>query len=209
MHVEGRILRTFATGAVAIAMPLALTGQAAAAPFTPDLSGIPDLPGVGSIHEKVEGAAAHAALQALTASPKLSDVADEHTPFFYTAPTIGCGPSAPVTVTMAPSTNPVVHGDAVSFQALSAHPGVVTTSLLSVAWINTTTGASGIDALDETTAGGYPSLSTTVHTGSGTVVAAMFGTVNYATAACHVLPTVGSFYVPEEGPLPAEVAARK
>lgn len=209
VHVEGRILRTLAASVIGITIPIAMPGQVAATPFTPDLSGIPDLPGVETIHDKVEGAAAHAALRALTASPELTDVADEHTPFFYTAPTVGCGTSAPVTVTMAPSTNPVVRADEVSFQALSAYPGVVTSSLLNVAWINTTTGASGIDALDGTTAGGYPSLSTTVPTGSGTVVAAIFGAVNYATAVCHVLPTVGSFFVPDEGPLPAEIAARK
>ncbi|MFD4367832.1 hypothetical protein [Rhodococcus sp. NPDC058521] len=201
MDVQGWTRRALAAATVGIAMTLATAGPAAAGPA---ISGLDDL------GEKADSAPARIAIEALTASSALSDVADEYTPFFYTAPTIGCGTTAPVTMTMASATtgpSAAVSANEVSFQALSAYPGVVTASGLSVVWLNTTTGASGINALDGTTEGGYPSLAKTVHTGAGTVVAALFGSVNYATAVCHVLPTVGSFFVPEEGPLPAEAAA--
>ena len=99
-----------------------------------------------------------------------------------------------------------VKANEISFQALSAYPGVVKSSGLNVAWINTNTGASGILPLDGVTEGGYPALNKVVTTGPGTVVASIFGSVGYTNATCYVLPTVGSFFVPEEGPLPAEAA---
>lgn len=198
MDIRGAVLRTLTTVVVGTAITAGISGPATA---TPSATGVP---GFETLDEEADSEPARAALQVLAMSPELDDVADEHTPFFYTAPTVGCGTAAPVTMTIASAP-----ANTVSFQALSAYPGVVTASGLNVAWINTTTGASGFDALDGTTEDGYPSLSTVADTGSGTVLAAIFGTVNYATAACHVPPTVGSFFVPEEGPMPAEAAATR
>lgn len=196
MDVRGVVLRTVTAVIVGTTITACISATATAAPST---TGVP---GFETLDEEADSEPARTALQVLAMSPDLDDVADEHTPFFYTAPTFGCGAAAPVTLTMASAS-----ANTVSFQALSAYPGVVTASGLNVVWINTTTGASGFDALDGTTEDGYPSLSAVADTGSGTVLAAIFGTVNYATAACHVLPTVGSFFVPEEGPMPAEAAA--
>ncbi|MFE3617753.1 hypothetical protein ACFXOT_36735, partial [Streptomyces anulatus] len=39
--------------------------------------------------------------------------------------------------------------------------------------------------------------SKTVHSGAGTVVASMWGTIDYAGARCVMTPTVGTFVVPD------------
>ncbi|QNG21209.1 hypothetical protein G4H71_03415 [Rhodococcus triatomae] len=187
-----------------LSAPLALSGAAHAAPED-------TAPGLADLREQTDGdQAARDAVDALAASTVLGDIAGEYTPFFYSAPTIGCGTFAPVTMTMASATtgpSAEIRADEVNFQALSAYPGVVTASGLNVAWLNTATGASGVAPLDGTTDGGYPSLAKVVPTGSGTVVASIFGSVSYTNATCHVLPTVGMFFVPEEGPLPADHVA--
>nr|GLK41639.1 hypothetical protein GCM10017611_85150 [Rhodococcus wratislaviensis] len=195
--------RTIAAATVGIAATFGLSGTAAAEPATPDV------PGLAELRTQADKPEERAAVEALATSTVLHDVAGAYTPFLYTAPTVGCGTVAPVTLTLASgTTGPTaeVKADEISFQALSAYPGVVKSSGLNVAWINTTTGASGILPLDGVTDGGYPALNKVVTTGPGTVVASIFGTVGYTNATCYVLPTVGSFFVPEEGPLPAEAA---
>lgn len=194
--------RTIATATVGIAA-FGLAGTAAADPATPDV------PGLAELRTQAVGPEEKTAVEALATSTVLRDVAGENTPFFYTAPTVGCGTLAPVTLTLASgTTGPTaeVKAHEISFQALSAYPGVVKSSGLNVAWINTSTGGSGILPLDGLTEDGYPALNKVVATGAGTVVASIFGTVDYTSATCYVLPTVGSFFVPEEGPLPAEAA---
>ncbi|KAF0962216.1 hypothetical protein MLGJGCBP_04679 [Rhodococcus sp. T7] len=194
--------RTIAVATVGIAA-FGLAGTAAADPATPDV------PGLAELRTQADKPEEKAAVEALATSTVLRDVAGENTPFFYTAPTVGCGTVAPVTLTLASgTTGPTaeVKAHEISFQALSAYPGVVRSSGLNVAWINTSTGGSGILPLDGLTADGYPALNKVVATGAGTVVASIFGTVDYTSATCYVLPTVGSFFVPEEGPLPAEAA---
>ncbi|MDF3304005.1 hypothetical protein ACWEK5_22730 [Rhodococcus koreensis] len=194
--------RTIATATVGIAA-FGLAGTAAADPATPDV------PGLAELRTQADEPEEKAAVEALATSTVLRDVAGENTPFFYTAPTVGCGTLAPVTLTLASgTTGPTaeVKAHEISFQALSAYPGVVKSSGLNVAWINTSTGGSGILPLDGLTEDGYPALNKVVATGAGTVVASIFGTVDYTSATCYVLPTVGSFFVPEEGPLPAEAA---
>ena len=194
--------RTIATATVGIAA-FGLAGTAAADPATPDV------PGLAELRTQAVGPEEKTAVEALATSTVLRDVAGENTPFFYTAPTVGCGTLAPVTLTLASgTTGPTaeVKAHEISFQALSAYPGVVKSSGLNVAWINTSTGGSGILPLDGLTEDGYPALNKVVATGAGTVAASIFGTVDYTSATCYVLPTVGSFFVPEEGPLPAEAA---
>ncbi|NLG54812.1 MAG: hypothetical protein GX542_04060 [Rhodococcus sp.] len=185
-----------------VAAPFAFAGSAHA---TPEPAQVGDLR-EQSAHDQ----AAADAVDALAMSSMFGTIAGELTPFFYSAPTVGCGTVAPVTMTMASAVtgpSPDLDSNEVSFQALSAYPGVVSASGLSVAWINTSTGLSGITPLDGTTDGGYPTLSKIVETGSGTVLAAIYGSVGYIDATCHVLPTVGMFYVPDEGPLPADQVA--
>ncbi|MFZ2178335.1 MAG: hypothetical protein WAW17_30785 [Rhodococcus sp. (in: high G+C Gram-positive bacteria)] len=195
--------RTIAATAVGIAAAVGLPGIAGA-------DETPEVPGLAELRAEADTPEATAAVEALATSGELRDVAGPYTPFFYTAPTVGCGTVAPVTLTMASgSTGPSaeIKPGEISFQALSAYPGVVQSSGLNVAWINTSTGGSGILPLDGTTEGGYPSLSKLVVTGPGNVVASIFGSVGYTSANCFVLPTVGLFQVPDAGPLPSEAAA--
>ncbi|NLU83926.1 hypothetical protein HCA44_14185 [Rhodococcus sp. HNM0569] len=197
--------RTAATLAIGIAAAASTAATATAAPAENpgESTAVTDL--WAQAHEPQQ----RDAIEALATSPVLADVAGEFTPFLYTAPTVGCGTFAPVTMTMASATtgpSAEVRAREINFQALSAYPGVVSRSGLNVAWLNTATGASGIAPLDGTTVGGYPSLSKVVETGAGTVVASIFGSVDYTNATCHVLPTVGAFLVPDEGPLPSETA---
>ncbi|EOM77347.1 hypothetical protein DW322_17910 [Rhodococcus rhodnii] len=197
------ILRSVATSAAVLAAAAFAAPVAGAQPA----AGASEPAAVTELRESADLPQEKDAVEALTRFAGLSDVAGTLTPFFYTAPTIGCGTFAPVTMTLASAQTGPAAGIGVrevNFQALSAYPGVVQGSGLSVAWLNTATGASGIEPLDGTTEGGYPSLSKLVHTGSGTVVAAIFGSVAYSNATCHVLPTVGSFFVPDEGPMPSE-----
>ncbi len=121
--------------------------------------------------------------------------------FMYPAPTLGCGVgSTPATVTLALAQAgpnfpipPWIERGQMRFQALPGHVDVPKTSDLSVAWFNLATFKGGIVKLDDNI-GGIPTLSKTVPTGQGTVLAAMFGGVTYAGGAnCFALPTVGSF----------------
>ncbi|SLJ27055.1 Uncharacterised protein [Mycobacteroides abscessus subsp. abscessus] len=77
-----------------------------------------------------------------------------------------------------------------------------------VAWVNVNNGRSGIDALDDRTEYGLPSLSKTVASGPGTVIASMWGVIGYPGAHCVMTPTVGTFTVPDAPapPAPAEPA---
>lgn len=124
-------------------------------------------------------------------------------PFMYPAPTLGCAiADNPATVTLATAQSgpnfplpPWVDKGQLRFQALPGHIGIPETSGLSVAWFNLTTFQSGTVSLDEKLPVlDTPLLSKVVDTGEGTVLAAMFGTVDYVGGTtCTVIPTVGSF----------------
>jgi hypothetical protein len=134
-----------------------------------------------------------------TALPELGVTVAQ--PFFYPSPTLGCGiAGAPGTVTIAtaqagpnfPIPPWIERGD-LRFQALPGYIGVPTASNLSVAWINLSTLKGGIDPLDDVLLG-VPTMSKTVKSGQGIVLAALFGSVTYSSgASCFALPTVGSF----------------
>ncbi|UFS93370.1 hypothetical protein [Nocardia huaxiensis] len=127
------------------------------------------------------------------------------TPFGYAAPTIGCGSNLPFTMTVASAVSGVDGPDVglagppgtLRFQAAPAHSGMPLASGLSVAWLNVANGRSGIHGLDELTEYNLPALSKTVDTGAGTVVASLWGTIDYPGSRCVVFPTVGLFTVPE------------
>ncbi|NEW40327.1 hypothetical protein GV794_03760 [Nocardia cyriacigeorgica] len=146
---------------------------------------------------------------------KLRDINGSFAPFAYPAPTFGCGVNGLVTTIIGagtangPSANIGVNSapGTLMFHATPAHSGVPLSSGLVVAWVNINNGASGIDMLDERTELGTPALAKTVNSGPGTVLASMWGTIDYPGARCVMMPTVGTFSVAEQPvqlPPPAE-----
>ncbi|WP_459547785.1 hypothetical protein [Nocardia sp. X0981] len=140
-----------------------------------------------------------------------------YTPFVYAAPTFGCGSNGPITTIIAagtangPSANLGGTPGTLTFHATPGHSGIPQASGLVTAWINIDNGRSGLTVLDDITEFGTPSLSKTVDSGPGTVLASMWGTINYPGALCVMTPTVGMFPVPERPvttpePQPAPVA---
>ncbi|WP_147123904.1 hypothetical protein, partial [Nocardia neocaledoniensis] len=147
----------------------------------------------------------------MVGSDTLRDISAQFIPFSYAAPTFGCGSNGPITTIIAAATfegpgprteTSLTPGD-IRFSASPRHTGFALSSGLNVAWVNVNTGQSGIVPLDDLTEFGSPSLSKTVHSGAGTVVASMWGTIDYPGARCVMTPTVGTFVVPD---LPVEPA---
>ncbi|WP_068068054.1 hypothetical protein [Nocardia xishanensis] len=217
--MNGRtIARVAATVTSLVGAVLPLTGPAAAAPdATIDQA-------VTQLTERAgTDPAARAGVDALGSYVKLVDVAELRdiagawAPFAYAAPTFGCGSNGPITTIIAAGTtqgsNPD-HGASpepgtLRFSATPSHSGAPLNSGLVVAWLNVNNGLSGIDALDDMTEFNLPTLSKTVHTGPGTVIASMWGVIGYPGAHCVMTPTVGTFVVPEApvaAPAPAAPA---
>ncbi|MFE3541889.1 hypothetical protein ACFXK0_02820 [Nocardia sp. NPDC059177] len=155
------------------------------------------------------GVDALASFTSLVGADALQDVSAQFTPFTYAAPTFGCGSNGPITTIIAAATYEgpgprtelsLTPGD-IRFSASPRHTGIPLSSGLSVAWVNVNTGHSGIVALDDQTEYHSPSLSKTVHTGAGTVIASMWGSIDYPGARCVMTPTVGTFVIPD---LPVE-----
>ncbi|MFG1791579.1 hypothetical protein [Nocardia sp. NPDC049149] len=159
---------------------------------------------------------AQTGVAALTQYTKLADVAalrqvtTAFTPFAYAAPTFGCGSLGPITTIIAAASTDAegnsqdlnVAPGTLRFSATPAHPGTPLASGLAVAWLNVNNGASGIDTLDDITEYGLPSLSKTVRSGPGTVIASMWGIIDYPFAHCVMTPTVGLFMVPDQPAAP-------
>ncbi|MFM1726228.1 MULTISPECIES: hypothetical protein [Rhodococcus] len=121
--------------------------------------------------------------------------------FLFPAPTFGCGVAGnPMTVTVASAQSgpnfpipPWIERGHLRFQAVPAHLEIPKQSDLQVAWFNVNTLKSGVVPLDDTILN-VPTLSKTVDTGEGIVLAALFGGVNYESGAtCTALGTVGQF----------------
>lgn len=152
-------------------------------------------PGIGALHS----------FTTLVGPEKLRDISTAFTPFGYAAPTFGCGSNGPITTIIAAGTTEVpgprsdqgIEPGELRFSASPAHSGMPLASGLSVAWVNVATGASGVDSLDDRTEYGLPTLSKTVRSGAGTVIASMWGTIDYAGSRCVMTPTVGTFTVTE------------
>ncbi|MEV6338311.1 hypothetical protein AB0M12_26740 [Nocardia vinacea] len=197
---------SFGIGAV-----LALTGTAVAEPSTVD-TGLEQL-----TTDAGADPAAQAGVGALSQFTKMVDIAElrnvsaAFTPFAYAAPTFGCGSIGPVTTIIAAAStdgsNPNGAADplpgTLRFSATPAHSGAPVSSGLVVAWLNVNTGASGLTTLDDRTEYNMPTLSKTVTSGPGTVIASMWGMIDYPFAHCVMTPTVGMFYVPDLPVLPA------
>ncbi|WP_405161141.1 hypothetical protein OG203_32935 [Nocardia sp. NBC_01499] len=199
---------TSAVTALGIGVALTLGGTAAADPEPSPLdTGLAHLTETAGADPTVQ-----AGVGALTDYTKLADVAglrhvtSAFTPFAYAAPTFGCGSIGPITTIIAAATTDGVGENqdlnvapgTLRFSAAPAHTGTPLASGLVVAWVNINNGASGIDSLDDMTEYGLPSLSKTVNSGPGTVIASMWGIIDYPFAHCLMTPTVGTFMVPDQ-----------
>ncbi|AOW93894.1 hypothetical protein BFN03_17850 [Rhodococcus sp. WMMA185] len=122
--------------------------------------------------------------------------ADPPHPFGGPALTIGCpnqGSLASLTNLTGQSgpeaSPPIAKGD-IRFESFPAAPPIPAAAQVTVAWLNTDTGQSGIVDL----AGVYPNLSATVNTGEGNVIATGFGSINIGSSPiCQANPAIGTF----------------
>lgn len=191
---------TFTTPAAAAPEPAPPTpGEAALIALTEQTAGDPTArPGVDALRSYHD----------IVAASEISDIS-LYAPFVYAAPTFGCGDNGLITTTFAAATSngPSVnlHGTpgTLTFHATPRHSGIPQSSGLVVAWININNGRAGLDTLNDVTEFGTASLSRTVASGPGTVLASMWGTVDYPGALCVMTPTVGLFSVPDAPPAPA------
>ncbi|QIS15295.1 hypothetical protein [Nocardia arthritidis] len=213
--MNGRTIAHVVTAvtSLGIGAVLTLSGTAAAepAPPTPLEKGLTKLAeDAGLDPGKQAGVAALNQYTKLVDIAALQNIGSAFAPFAYAAPTFGCGSNGPITTTIAAVTTTGPNLDEGSapvpgtlrFSAAPSTPGLPISSGLVVGWVNLSTGASGIDPLDDVTQYNLPSLSKTVNSGPGTVLASMWGTINYPGTLCVMTPTVGTFFVPD---LPVEV----
>ena len=217
--MNGRTLARLAAVAACIGLGTATavgTGTAAPAPSPATPTHSPATPAHSPMDTAIDhldaaagtNAAAKAAVTKLTetarllTASKLDHIAGAFQPFFFSAPTFGC-PGNPVSLTIASGEaggNGVSNGlnggyGTVRYQATPSAAGYPIGSGLNVAWLNTGNGRSGITPLNDLTQYKLPSLSKTVATGPGTVISAMWGTVNYPGGTCVMMPTVGAITV--------------
>ncbi|WP_231496472.1 hypothetical protein [Rhodococcus sp. UNC363MFTsu5.1] len=193
--------------AVASAAALALTvaGQAGASPTAVQPPG--SAPAALLAESGMQSPEALAVLQKILGAAALGPLGLPEfgvtTPqdFMYPAPTLGCGVGeTPVTVTVASAQAgpnfplpPFIERGQLRFQALPAHVDFPKQSGLSLIWFNTTTFKGGMEPLNDVLLG-VPTMSKTVATGAGTVLAALYGDVTYQSGkTCFALPTVGTF----------------
>ncbi|MGQ4600423.1 hypothetical protein [Nocardia sp. R6R-6] len=216
--MTGRTIARAAATAVSLGIGAVLTFAVPAAAEqlpTPVDTGLAQLAETaGSDPTTQEGVAALTRYATLVNAANLRDVSSAFTPFAYAAPTFGCGSNGPITTIIAAATTDGsgsardlnVPPGALRFSATPAHSGAPLASGLVVAWVNVNTGASGLAPLDDLTEYRLPSLSKTVDSGPGTVLASMWGIIDYPFAHCVMTPTVGVFTVPDR-PAPAPVPA--
>ncbi|MGW4530890.1 hypothetical protein ACWEOI_08060 [Nocardia sp. NPDC004340] len=196
--------RTAAIAALTTAAALSTTTATADQPRTPAETGVEQL--THAVGDDVAGRTAVADIAKsaqLVAAAKLENV--QFTPFSYLAPTLGCGFNMPFSLTSAtavtgiagPAATVSLPAGNVSFQVMAQQNGFPLSSGLTVAWLNVNNGRSGIVPLDDHTEYSLPTLSKTVETGPGTIIASLWGTIDYPNARCVVLPTVGLSTVPD------------
>ncbi|WP_431967682.1 hypothetical protein [Nocardia sp. bgisy134] len=213
--MNGRtIARVAATvTSLGIGAVLTLTGPASAAPDAAIDQAVTHLTErAGTDQAARAGVDALGSYTKLVDVAQLRDIAGAWAPFAYAAPTFGCGSNGPITTIIAAGTTEGNNRDqgaspepgTLRFSATPSHSGAPLSSGLVVAWLNVNNGHSGIDALDDMTEFNLPTLSKTVRTGPGTVIASMWGVIGYPGAHCVMTPTVGTFVVPE---IPAAASA--
>ncbi|MFE3444662.1 hypothetical protein ACFXNW_16665 [Nocardia sp. NPDC059180] len=208
--MNGRTIARVTAAAASLGVGAVLTLTATA---TADPAPTPVEKGLTALADRAEGDKAVTAgvgalreYSNLVDVAKLRDINGAFAPFAYPAPTFGCGVNGLVTTIIGagtangPSANIGVNSapGTLMFHATPAHSGVPLSSGLVVAWVNINNGASGIDMLDERTELGTPALAKTVNSGPGTVLASMWGTIDYPGARCVMMPTVGTFSVAEQ-----------
>ncbi|MEV0434482.1 hypothetical protein [Nocardia sp. NPDC050413] len=195
--------RAAAVTAASIGAVVVLASTASASPLDDAITHLHALAGE-DVSTKA-GVDAIANFTGMVGADRLRDISAQFIPLGYAAPTFGCGSNGPITTIIAAATvegpgprtgTSLTPGD-VRFSASPAHTGVPLASGLSVAWVNVNNGQSGIAALDDLTEYQLPSLSKTITSGAGTVVASMWGTIDYPGARCVMTPTVGTFVVPD------------
>ncbi|WP_282779435.1 hypothetical protein [Nocardia sp. CC201C] len=215
--MNGRTLRRAASAtAIAATVALGTTAVAHAEPAEPQPS--PVAAAIQQLTDTADGNAdAEAAVRStakaaqLITAAKLGNVA--FAPFAYMAPTIGCGTTMPLSLTAASAIaggTPDSLGAApgtIRFQAVAQHSGMPLASGLSVVWLNVNNGRSGINMLDDVSEYNLPSLSKTVDSGPGNIIASLWGTIDYPGARCVVTPSVGLFTVPDLPPPAPETPA--
>ncbi|GGK46848.1 hypothetical protein [Nocardia camponoti] len=208
--IAGKMAAVTATSIGALAMVVA-TATAAPNPANDGIDNLTKLAG-DDVSAKA-GVSAIASFTNLVGADRLRTVSAQFVPFSYAAPTFGCGSNGPITTVIAAATfegpgprtpTSLTPGD-LRFSASPMQSGFALASGLNVAWVNLNTGLSGIVALDDQTEFRTPSLSKTVHSGAGTVVASMWGSIDYPGQRCVMTPTVGTFVVPDL-PVQAPVA---
>ncbi len=201
--MNGRIIARLAAVAACAAIGTATgLGTATAAPSATDTAIDHLTTAVGSDTAARKAVRTLAESAHLLTAAKLDHIAGAFQPFWFSSPTFGC-PGNPVTMTVASGVagsngaNNGLHGGygTLRFQATPATPGYAIGSGLSVAWLNTGNGRSGVSPLDDMTQYHLPGLSKTVATGPGTVVAVLWGGMSYPGGTCVITPTVGAFTV--------------
>ncbi|WP_040782002.1 hypothetical protein [Nocardia pneumoniae] len=210
--MNGRTIARAAAAAASLGIGAVLTlsvpaaAEQTPAPVDTGLAHLTEIAGPDSAAR--EGVAALTRYATLVDAANLRDVSSVFTPFAYAAPTFGCGSNGPITTVIAAATTDGsgnardlnVPPGALRFSATPSHSGAPLASGLVVAWVNVNTGASGITPLDDVTEYRLPSLSKTVDSGPGTVLASMWGIIDYPFAHCVMTPTVGLFTVPNFPP---------
>ncbi|MFJ4652286.1 hypothetical protein ACIP5Y_13565 [Nocardia sp. NPDC088792] len=203
MNGRTQTRRAASIAAITAATIVGVATAGADAPKTPAETGIEQLTQAAGDNPDAQAAVQATAKSAqLIAAAKLQDIG--FTPFSYMAPTLGCGHNMPFSLAAANAITAGGPDGAIAgppgtmiVQATVQQDGFPLASGLSVAWLNVNNGRSGITALDDRTDYNLPSLSKTVDSGPGTVVASLWGTIDYPAARCVVLPTVGLFTVPD------------
>lgn len=110
-------------------------------------------------------------------------------PFGGPAWTIGC-PNQGSLMSVTGMTGETIAPGVIRFNSFPGAFPMPAAAQVTVAWVNTNTGQSGITNL----AGVYPNLSATVDTGVGNVMATGFGSINWGSSPiCQSNPTIGTF----------------
>ena len=110
-------------------------------------------------------------------------------PFGGPAWTIGC-PNQGSLMSVTGMTGETIAPGVIRFNSFPGAFPMPAAGQVTVAWVNTNTGQSGITDLH----GVYPNLSATVDTGVGNVIATGFGSINWGSSPiCQSNPTIGTF----------------
>ncbi|MGW0017684.1 hypothetical protein ACWDUD_05100 [Rhodococcus sp. NPDC003382] len=197
-----RSLCTLFAATVAVALPAHASAQPAPPGLTPDdlrVTATADSPDAAAAVDALLDAAKNPAgiIEDLLYPPR-----NTPQPFMEPAPTfgIGCGggfiPYAMTTgwAQPGPNVNPDVAIGQLKIFVAPTIPVQPARADLKFVWLNMDNFRGGIETLDDTV-NGVPQLSKTVNTGTGPVLSALFGSVEYVNGTfCQVVYTMGGFF---------------